>query len=79
MLPITINPRPLFAIPDPYWITGGRIVRYQKPDFMIDFSVFCLILPVFGLFCVSLYLESSLNLCENYSPFNLLFLLEVCF
>ncbi|MDH4239068.1 MAG: hypothetical protein OEW48_05865, partial [Phycisphaerae bacterium] len=74
-----INPRRLFAIPDPLWITGGRICRYQKPHFVIDFSVFHPILLYFAPFCVSLSLEISLNLCDNYCLFNLLFLLEVCF
>ncbi len=51
----------------------------QKPDFVVDFLVFHLIILRFGLFCVALSLEIRLNLCDNYSPFNLLFLLEVCF
>ncbi len=49
----------------------------QKPDFVIDFSVFCLIMPGSGLSCMSLSLEISLNLCEC-CIFNLFFLLEVC-
>ncbi len=79
LLRMTINSRRLFAIPAHHWINGGRIARQQKPDFVIDFLVFHLIILRFGRFCVSLSLEVSLNLCENYGPFNLLFLLEVCF
>ena len=77
--PMKINPRRLSAIPALHWVSGGRTWRYQKPDFVIDFLVFHLIILRFGRFCVSLSLEVSLNLCENYGPFNLLFLLEVCF
>jgi len=61
-----------FAIPAHHWINGGRIARYQKPDFVIDFLVFNPILLFFGPFYVSLSLEISLNLCDNYSPFKLL-------
>jgi hypothetical protein len=84
LLRMTINPRRLFAIPALAGMKevdlisfGGRIPR--KQDFVLDFWIFHLIILRFGRFCVSLSLEISSNLCENYSPFNLLFLLEVCF
>ena len=58
-----------------YMLLSGN----QKPHFVIDFLVFHLIILRFGRFCISLSFEVSLNLCDNYRPFNLLFLLEVCF
>jgi hypothetical protein len=80
MLPfLKIYLRRLFAITALNWASRNRIFQKQKHDFVIDFLVCNLILSYFGLFCVSLSLEISLNLWENHGPFKLLFLLEVCF
>jgi len=54
-------------------LAGIRAIsRGQKADFVIDFWIFGLILLYSGLFCVSLFLEIRLDLCDNCGLFKLL-------